>query len=232
METASYPEDEAASHEKLKFRIENGTLIYGLFTCGFFSVRRTPANAAARKAGARQSLCFVCAPHPSTRVADLRTPTNPQITFTPAPDVFLLAVAVGGQGSGGTGGHEGGDEIVGYVCGTCSSASSLTHESMAAHDPDGALLCVHSVCVAEPHRRKGVATKLLSAYMHYVAGGSPHVQEARLLCKQHNVGLYERAGFELLGPSPVVHGAEQWLEMRRPLNDGGGGGGGEGASDE
>jgi hypothetical protein len=46
-----------------------------------------------------------------------------------------------------------------YVCGTCSSAATLTHESMSRHEPEGRLLCIHSVCVAEARRRKGVATR-------------------------------------------------------------------------
>lgn len=46
-----------------------------------------------------------------------------------------------------------------YVCGTRSDAAGLTHDSMGRHDPGGALLCVHSVCIAAPHRRRGVATK-------------------------------------------------------------------------
>jgi hypothetical protein len=46
-----------------------------------------------------------------------------------------------------------------YVCGTCSSSSSLTHESMSTHEPDGRLLCIHSVAVQQQHRRQGIASR-------------------------------------------------------------------------
>lgn len=167
IEAASYPDDEAATYKKLKFRIDH------------------------------------------------------------APGLFLVAESSGGGGGGGGGDAPGGapaDEIVGYVCGTCSSSDSLTHESMGRHDPDGRLLCIHSVCVDERHRRRGVATRLLRAYLRYVSATTPLLEEARLICKEHTVPLYAGVGFRLLGPSPVVHGQEQWLEMAHGLDGGDGDG--------
>ena len=35
--------------------------------------------------------------------------------------------------------------IVGYVCGTLTATDSLTHECMQNHNPEGNLLCIHSV---------------------------------------------------------------------------------------
>ncbi|KAI8472845.1 MAG: acyl-CoA N-acyltransferase [Monoraphidium minutum] len=170
IEAASYPEDEAATREKLEYRIRN------------------------------------------------------------APEVFLVCISSGGDASGSSGGGgdaAGGangagraaaqDEIVGYACGTCSGAAALTHESMSTHQPGGRLLCIHSVAIAAPHRRRGVASRLLAAYVQYAAAGAPGLEEARLLCKEDLVPLYARAGFSLLGPSPVVHGRDQWMEMARPL---------------
>ncbi|KIY97945.1 putative N-acetyltransferase [Monoraphidium neglectum] len=155
LEAASYPEDEAATRDKLHYRISH------------------------------------------------------------APEAFLVAVSSsgGGSGEGGAASAAQEDEIIGYVCGTCSSAATLTHESMSRHEPEGRLLCIHSVCVAEARRRKGVATRLLRTYLSYVAASLPQLEEVRLLCKQQMVPLYGGVGFVLLGPSPVVHGQEQWLEM-------------------
>ena len=76
LEAASYPADEAATYEKLKFRIQS------------------------------------------------------------ASNVFMVAL----QCSDG----QSDPLVVGYVCGTCTSSGRLTHESMAAHNPDGVLLCIHS----------------------------------------------------------------------------------------
>lgn len=55
--------------------------------------------------------------------------------------------------------------IVGFTCGTQTASSVLTHESMSTHDPEGTLLCIHSVVIEEGRRRKGVATKMLRAYL-------------------------------------------------------------------
>jgi len=38
-----------------------------------------------------------------------------------------------------------------------------------------------------------------------------------LLCKENLIPLYKGAGFTLVGPSSVVHGQEQWFEMRIQL---------------
>lgn len=37
--------------------------------------------------------------------------------------------------------------------------------------------------------------------------------EMRLICKEPLVPLYAKAGFREVGPSPVVHGADPWIEM-------------------
>jgi predicted GNAT family N-acyltransferase len=84
---------------------------------------------------------------------------------------------------------------------------------MGAHDPGGALLCVHSVCVAAPERRRGLAARMLRAYLPYVQTTTPGAAEVRLLCKAPLESLYRGAGFAVVGPSAVVHGAEPWTEM-------------------
>ncbi|EFJ49157.1 hypothetical protein VOLCADRAFT_104364 [Volvox carteri f. nagariensis] len=129
-----------------------------------------------------------------------------------APNVFMVAMQCR------DGGAE--PEVVGYVCGTCTNAGRLTHESMATHDQEGALLCIHSVVVEAGLRRKGLATRLLRAYVPYVQATTPHLQAIRLICKQDLIGLYEKAGFTLAGPSDVVHGRDPWFEMVLELPSG------------
>ena len=65
-----------------------------------------------------------------------------------APECFLLAEDDAG-------------DLLGFVCGTRSVDDTLTHANMGRHDPGGASLCVHSVVVAAPHRRRGVGGALL-----------------------------------------------------------------------
>ena len=110
------------------------------------------------------------------------------------------------------GASEGG-ELQGFVCGTLTKGDALTEESMSVHEPDGTTLCIHSVVVREADRRRGLGGAMLKAYVAQVAGHSP-VTSILLMCKKPLIGFYEAAGFELLGQSPVVHGADPWFDMR------------------
>ena len=55
---------------------------------------------------------------------------------------------------------------------------------MARHEPEGALLAIHSVCVAAAARRRGVATRLLRAYLQFVQASTPQLQEVRELAQE------------------------------------------------
>ncbi len=80
--------------------------------------------------------------------------------------------------------------------------------------PPADLLAIHSVCVDAAHRRRGVASRLLRAYLSYVQGITPGLREVRLICKEKLIPLYAGAGFKMVGPSDVVHGKDSWFEMR------------------
>jgi len=125
-----------------------------------------------------------------------------------APGLFMATVARLEDGE---------DVVVGYVCGTLTTSPVLTEECMSAHEPEGTVLCVHSVCTDEGWRRRGVALRSLYAYYDYVRETTPAVREVRLICKAPLVQLYGKAGFRVEGPSPVVHGEDPWIEMRMPL---------------
>lgn len=97
-------------------------------------------------------------------------------------------------------------QVVGFVCSTLTGSACLTHESMATHDPQGSLLCVHSVCVAEAARRRGVGSRLMRAYVNFVAQTSPDVTEIRLMCKEHLVS--GRGGVAAVLRCPLTDGAD------------------------
>lgn len=106
------------------------------------------------------------------------------------------------------------------MCSTLSSSPSLTHDSMSVHEPQGASVCVHAICVTAQHRRKGIALGLLKEYLTRLecARQDGAVYERVLLIAHEDMrGLYEKAGFEWLGRSAVVHGLLPWYEMRRVL---------------
>jgi GNAT superfamily N-acetyltransferase len=102
----------------------------------------------------------------------------------------------------------------GFINGTLSTSQQLSHESMAEHKPSGTLLCLHSVCVDAHYRRRGVATAMLTHYVSLIRKTQPQVVSIALLCKEHLQGFYNSCGFSLVGPSGVVHGQDQWFEMR------------------
>ncbi|KAF5383465.1 hypothetical protein D9757_006074 [Collybiopsis confluens] len=108
--------------------------------------------------------------------------------------------------------------LIGFVCGTRASGSTLTHESMSRHDPEGSAVCIHSVCVAESHRRQGVALALLKEYAERIRNISElKVERVLLIAHEELIPLYTKANFVLVGQSAVQHGARPWFEMRYDL---------------
>lgn len=85
------------------------------------------------------------------------------------------------------------------------------------HSADGDNLCIHSVCVSANEQRRGIASAMMSAYLVHVSGLKktkyPNLKKISLICKEHLVGLYKKAGFVLVGPSSIVHGEDVWYDM-------------------
>ena len=67
-------------------------------------------------------------------------------------------------------------------------------------------------------QRKGIARRMLQGYKVMIQNMLPHIRSMNLICKQNLIELYMGACFELLGPSEVVHGKDQWYEMRQLLH--------------
>ena len=134
-----------------------------------------------------------------------------------AGEMFLVATEHGGSEN----------KIIGYVCGTCVNENeTLTAETMGSkHEPDGAILCVHSVCVKENRRRRGVGGKLLQTYLMYLKArnndrkrdNQSELKSVRLLCKKHMIPFYQNGGFTLLGESEVTHGKDAWFDCEFTL---------------
>ncbi|KAH9919500.1 acyl-CoA N-acyltransferase [Epithele typhae] len=102
--------------------------------------------------------------------------------------------------------------LVGYVCATRAAGPTLTHDSMSTHDPTGPTVCIHSVCVARSHHRRGVGVPLVRAYLAHLAAARTCAR-AVLITHPELVPFYTAAGFADRGPSAVVHGPRPWVEM-------------------
>ncbi|KAH6903809.1 acyl-CoA N-acyltransferase [Coprinopsis sp. MPI-PUGE-AT-0042] len=112
-----------------------------------------------------------------------------------APSLFLGAYTPLPNGEPG--------ELIGYICSTLSDSDTLTHSSMSTHVPGGSSVCIHSVCVKR-------------SYQQYIKRVKDDGGYERILLIAHDNlrQLYEKAGFEWLGESSVVHGKQKWYEMR------------------
>jgi ribosomal protein S18 acetylase RimI-like enzyme len=102
-------------------------------------------------------------------------------------------------------------ELVGLIMATGSSEESITHTSMALHDPQGKTVCIHSVCVHPHYRRQKIATELLMEYLKRIK--SQGMERVSLICHDELIKLYERVGLVLKGESSIVHGPDPWFEM-------------------
>ncbi|MCO5171256.1 MAG: GNAT family N-acetyltransferase [Planctomycetes bacterium] len=106
--------------------------------------------------------------------------------------------------------------VIGFVCGTRARGAAITHAAMRAHDPAGDSLCVHSVVVDPAAQRRGVGSALVRAAVER-ARALPGVARVLLICKAPLIELYRQAGFRLVGPSGVTHGADPWFDMALDL---------------
>ncbi|XP_067846912.1 uncharacterized protein [Heptranchias perlo] len=116
-------------------------------------------------------------------------------------------------------GHFIDNKLIGFVCGTRSFADHLTESSMGVHEAAGTTVCIHSVCVDSAWRRQGVALGLLRRYVESVPQTRPAVRRFCLISHRHLLPLYAKAGFEMVGPSSVTHGAEAWYECVIDLSE-------------
>jgi len=107
--------------------------------------------------------------------------------------------------------------LVGFINGTLCSGAEIEHDSMTTHDSKGDTLVIHSVSVAPTHRRKGLGLQMLASYVKFVVEEAPELRRIMLLSKPLYLNLYLKAGFQVLRKSPVVHGADEWLELSLDL---------------
>jgi PhzF family phenazine biosynthesis protein len=106
------------------------------------------------------------------------------------------------------------DQIVGFICAT--RCRIFTEEAMATHDATGPLLAIHSVVVAEPYRRRGIATFMMKNYIETMESMADGVEKFVMISKNEHLGFYVNCGFSVLRPSDIVHGREQWFHLERP----------------
>lgn len=113
-------------------------------------------------------------------------------------------------------------EIVGFVTGTRCSAFDVA--SMTVHDPHGSMLAIHSVVVSEQYRRMGIGSAMLREYVASIRKMTVQtpIDKIVLIAKADKLAFYVRAGFTVVGVSPIVHGRDTWYECSCDLTGGSG----------
>ncbi|XP_038057333.1 uncharacterized N-acetyltransferase C9.02c-like isoform X1 [Patiria miniata] len=104
-------------------------------------------------------------------------------------------------------------KLISITHGTRTLKNELTHESMYTNDPEGTVVCVHSLCTHPEHRGKGVATALMKHLIQHVRDNLVNVTKICLLCHDFLVAFYESVGFQCLGLSQVTFGQMPWYNM-------------------
>jgi predicted PhzF superfamily epimerase YddE/YHI9/predicted GNAT family N-acyltransferase len=110
------------------------------------------------------------------------------------------------------------DTVIGFICST--RCHTFTHDSMSIHVPDGTLLAIHSVVMKETYRRRGIATQMLQQYIQMIQSINIKSRPKKivLLAKSHLLSFYVNCGFQVLQPSSITHGKEQWYDVEMILS--------------
>lgn len=107
------------------------------------------------------------------------------------------------------------DKIIGYINGTVSKAENYKKELLNTHDPDGNVLCIHSVVMGKEYRGKGLGQKMFQAYLEYIIKNCKNIEKIILISKHAlAISFYTQFGFRLVGERPdIVYGSGDWNEM-------------------
>ncbi|KAL5483516.1 hypothetical protein ACEPAI_8748 [Sanghuangporus weigelae] len=108
--------------------------------------------------------------------------------------------------------------LIGFACATRSLSPTFTTESMKTHDPEGSSVCIQNIVVSTAYQRRGIALALVEQIIAEVRNDGL-TKRLLLICRDNARAVYEKAGFEYVGVSPVVLGARPWDEMRLVLKE-------------
>ena len=204
IESASYPEDEAASKSALQYRQHHAA---PFFRCAFLIDNGGSTSYNDIRSISNGGMGGMGSPSIAGTTSTSSTISRP---VKPAP--MNLQQTLKGR-------------IIGYICST--RCSSFSEEAMKLHTATGKILAIHSVVVEKKYRNCGVASAMIQDYLlamerlngKNVKDGTLKVRMYKivLMAKKNLLAFYVRNGFRAMGISSVVHGKEQWFELERDL---------------
>ncbi|RIB27630.1 acyl-CoA N-acyltransferase [Gigaspora rosea] len=109
--------------------------------------------------------------------------------------------------------------LIGTIMSTLADAPKITKESMFSHNPFGKIVFIHTVCVDKHYRGRGIALCMLKEYIKTLKNESQNkdvngkYERVALICHEHLIPLYQKAGFTLMGESEIIWGNEKWFDL-------------------
>lgn len=124
--------------------------------------------------------------------------------------------------------------LLGHIIATKSKSAVVTDDSMdypkdfrtnyqlapsIGHNEDGQTICIHSLCVHPKFAGQGFGNILLKSYIQRIRD-SGVAKRIALICRDHLINFYQKAGFEKVGPSKCQYGGGNWVDMVLDFEDG------------
>lgn len=109
-------------------------------------------------------------------------------------------------------------EIVGFINAGATHQVELSDEEfkeLIGHDPAGTQIVIMSVVIHPDYQRQGMAAKLMNEFIARMKAMSK--AEIYLICQTELIPMYEKFGYQDLGPSNSDHGGLSWHEMSLQL---------------
>ncbi|MCK0102544.1 GNAT family N-acetyltransferase [Pseudohalocynthiibacter sp. F2068] len=108
--------------------------------------------------------------------------------------------------------------VVGFINSGCAYDVEMSDEDfkeLIGHDPAAPNVVIMSVVVDPGYQGRGLSTALMSEFVKRMTDTKK--ETIHLMCKKHDVPLYEKFGYRYTQPSESDHGGVQWHEMMMEL---------------
>ncbi|XP_043946414.1 serotonin N-acetyltransferase [Protopterus annectens] len=107
--------------------------------------------------------------------------------------------------------------LVAFIIGSLWDQEKLSQEALIEHKPHGSTVHMHVLAVHRTFRQQGKGSILMWRYLQYLRC-LPYVRRAVLMCEEFLVPFYEKSGFKPVGPSDIIVGSMNFIEMHYPIH--------------
>ena len=105
-------------------------------------------------------------------------------------------------------------EIVGFIYGGLMKGTDVTIAKMKQiHDPRGDTLMVHSQCVKNELKGRGIGKKMVNHYYKRWIYGDTRIKHLSTCVRKRHIKWMEDYGYKYVGPSELKLGEEPWYDI-------------------